>query len=506
MTADSPNSEENSGKPVSSYGQILRSTAFTGGASLISLAFSVVRTKVVALALGPAGVGILGTFTTLIGLSVTIFGLGIGGSGVRRIASAESEESPEKLAQSVWTIRRFSLLLGAAGAIALACASPFVSKLTFGSAEHAPAIALLSFAVLFGIASEGHASIIQGARRIRDLSKLTIVSAAVSTLLGVPLVYWFGLDGVVPMLILVPAFTFFLARKFAKQVGGSDGALPRKEFTREARSLLHLGSVFMASAIMTAAVAYLVRMLIIRSLGIEAAGYYSAAFAISGIYSSFILQAMGADFFPRLTSFAADPAAVNRLVNEQTEVALLLATPGLLATLVFSPWVISIFYSGEFDAAGEILRWQVIGLLFKIISWPMAFIQLARGRNISFLVTEVIANLSHFTFVFIGIKVAGLPGTGIGFTAMYGLYTVMIFGVAAMDTGFRWNGGSLKILAWAVLAVLVVFVSNFFLSGPIYLVAGALLTCFVGVFCLRGLVHRTPAEFLRKIPFLARRL
>jgi hypothetical protein len=136
----------------------------------------------------------------------------------------------------------------------------------------------------------------------------------------------------------------------------------------------------------------------------------------------------------------------------------------------------------------------------------MAFIQLARGRNISFLVTEVIANLSHFTFVFIGIKVAGLPGTGIGFTAMYGLYTVMIFGVAAMDTGFRWNGSSLKILAWAVLAVLVVFVSNFFLSGPIYLVAGALLTCFVGVFCLRGLLHRTPAEFLRKIPFLARRL
>ena len=71
----------------------------------------------------------------------------------------------------------------------------------------------------------------------------------------------------------------------------------------------------------------------------------------------FILQAMAADFYPRLTSSAGDNTACNRLVNEQTLVGLLLAGPGVLATLTFAPLVISLFYTAKFGAAVGILRW-----------------------------------------------------------------------------------------------------------------------------------------------------
>ena len=47
---------------------------------------------------------------------------------------------------------------------------------------------------------------------------------------------------------------------------------------------------------------------------------------------------MGTDYYPRLTATIHDPVATNRLVNEQTEVALLLAGPVLLAMLALAPW------------------------------------------------------------------------------------------------------------------------------------------------------------------------
>ena len=57
---------------------------------------------------------------------------------------------------------------------------------------------------------------------------------------------------------------------------------------------------------------------------------------------------MGADFYPRLTAIANRNEDCNRLVNEQAEIGLLMAGPGILATLTLAPIVITVFYRGDF--------------------------------------------------------------------------------------------------------------------------------------------------------------
>ena len=95
---------------------------------------------------------------------------------------------------------------------------------------------------------------------------------------------------------------------------------------------------------MTMGVAYLVRIIVLRRFGEDAAGFYQAAWTLGGLYVGFILQAMGADFYPRLTVVANNPCECNRLVNEQAEVGLLIAGPGVLGTLTFASLVIQVFY------------------------------------------------------------------------------------------------------------------------------------------------------------------
>jgi len=123
----------------------------------------------------------------------------------------------------------------------------------------------------------------------------------------------------------------------------------------EAGGMVRLGLVFMGTGLMASAVSYGTVTLITQYMGLPAVGLYSAAFALSGIFVNFVLSAMGADYYPRLTGVAHDPAAVNRLVNEQTEIGLLLAVPGLLATLALAPWIIRLFYTSEFLPAVELL-------------------------------------------------------------------------------------------------------------------------------------------------------
>ena len=61
---------------------ILKSTALLGGSSVITMLVSMVKSKIMAVLLGPEGVGFLGVLTNLQSLIITVAGLGLTSSAV----------------------------------------------------------------------------------------------------------------------------------------------------------------------------------------------------------------------------------------------------------------------------------------------------------------------------------------------------------------------------------------------------------------------------------------
>ena len=153
--------------------------------------------------------------------------------------------------------------------------------------------------------------------------------------------------------------------------------------------------------------AYAVRIMIVRRVGFDAAGLYQSAWTLGGLYVGFILQAMGADFYPRLTAVIRDRTECNRLVNEQTEVSLLLAGPGMIATLTFAPLVVSLLYSSAFGAAVDVLRWICLGATLQVITWPMGFIIVAEGRQGIFFWSEVAYTVIHLGVAWVLVRIPG---------------------------------------------------------------------------------------------------
>ncbi len=154
-----------------SYGQILKSSALIGGSSVINIAIGIVRTKAMAVLLGPAGFGLMGLYGSITDLAQSIASMGVNSSGVRQIAEAVGSGETERIARTAAVLRRTSVVLGLLGGGLLILFSDQASALTFGDTRYSSAVALLSLSVFFRCVSAGQGALIQGMRRIADLAK-----------------------------------------------------------------------------------------------------------------------------------------------------------------------------------------------------------------------------------------------------------------------------------------------------------------------------------------------
>ncbi len=480
-----------------SYSQILKSSALIGGSSAFNMALSIVRTKVMALLLGPSGIGLLGIYSSVADLTRTIAGLGINNSGVRQIAEAVGTGDEQRIAATVTTLRRVAFYSGALGALLLLLFCAPVSRLTFGDAHHADSIALLALAAFFADVSAGQGALIQGMRRIADLARMNVLGALYGSVFSIGIIYFLRDErGVALSLVCVAAMSILTSWWYARKIQIQSVVVNFRQILNEASGLVKLGLVFMASGLMTMGMAYVVRIIVLRRLGVEAAGLYQSAWALGGLYIGFILQAMGADFYPRLTAIAHDHPECNRLVNEQAEVGLLMAGPGILATLTLAPLVITLFYTAAFAPAADILRWICLGMMLRVIVWPMGFIILARGERKIFFWTELLAATGYAAFVWVGVRLFGAPGTGIGFFAMQLMHSVVVYFIVHRLSGFRWSPASRQLGLLFLPLVVVVFATGSLLPPLAAAIFGLAVTLPAGFYSIRMLCRLVPLERL----------
>ena len=471
------------------YGQILKSSVLIGGSTVLNVAIGIVRTKAFALLLGPAGFGLMGLYTSVLNFAQSVAGMGISSSGVRQIAAAVGSHETNRIARTAAVLRRVSVALGLIGAVLLVVLSRPVSKLTFDSYERAGPVALLSLAVLFRIASDGQGALLQGLRRISDLVRIAVLGGLFGTVFSVVLVYLFRERGVVPALIAMVGVSFLLSWWYSRSLGIETPALLAHQVRQETTALLKLGFAFMASGMLTMGAAYTVRIIIVRQIGLEAAGFYQAAWMVGGLYVGIILGAMGTDFYPRLTAAIGNREECNRLVNEQAEISLLLAGPGVIATLTFAPVVVSLFYSAQFHQAVGLLRWLCLGATFQVISWPMGFIIVARARQWTFVMVELAYAIVYIISAWICVRYLGLNGAGVAFLCSYIFHGAMIYPVVRWISGFRWSAVNRRLGILYLAAISLVFCGFYVLPPWLATTVGGLVLVANTWYSMRTLVR-----------------
>jgi antigen flippase len=491
------------------YSRILKSSSLIGGAQFINILIGMVRVKFVAVLIGPMGVGLVATYQATVKLIGTIAGLGLQSSAVRDIAQAVSNGNQEHIGRTVLTLRRMCWLTGCSGTLAVALLSNTLSQMTFNSPDYAQQIAWVGLTILFANLQGGQMALIQGTRRIGDLAKLNVIGVASGSVISVGLYWWLGLEGIVPAIVLLGITQLFASWWFARKVEVPKVSMSWLESFKAAGGMVKLGLAFMWSGLLVAVVAYLTRTLIAHEIDLMAVGIFSAAFALSGLVINFVLGAMGADYYPSLTAINTDHKKMRELVNQQTEIGILLALPGLLATIALAPWAIKIFYTPEFSQAADLLRWFALGCIGRVISWPMGFIILAKGNSRLFALTETVVLILHMVLIWGFLTWLGIEGVAIAYPILYFIHTIMMLMVAKYMIGFRWSNGVWKILGGMLPLVIATFTAGLFLPENHATIIGLISTVVVSLFCIQGLVKRLDPEhklcsIINSIPLLRR--
>ena len=436
-----------------SYRQILRSSAIIGGSSIVSVLVVIGKTKIAALWLGPTGVGLIGLFNGIVGTISAVVGLGIGGAGTRQIAEAAARGDGETLAAARRALFWATLSLASLGAGLVWLWRAPISMWVSGASTHADDIGWLGIGVALTVASSAQGAFLNGMRQIGSLARINVLGAVGSSALGITALLAFGLRGVAGFVIAAPLANFLLGHLFVARLPGMTAKrLPMRKLQQQWVGLARVGIPFMLAGLSTTGAQLFVRALVQRELGVEALGYFQASFTMGTTYLGFVLSAMGTDFYPRLTGAISDRARSSQLVNEQTEVTLLLAGPAIIAVLALAPWLTTLLYSASFAPAVTILRWQVLGDVLKIASWPLGFILLAAGDGRTYLVCEAIAMGTFALLSFTGVPIIGVEATGVAHFAMYAAYLPLVYWLGYRRLGSGWSRRIVALFAVLLLA------------------------------------------------------
>jgi enterobacterial common antigen flippase len=476
------------------YRDSFKASAVLGGSQGVSYILSLLRTKALAYLLGPAGIGLVGLYTSIAATVGTVSSLGIGESGIREIAATHGNVDQEKLSRTMTILRRACLISGIFGLILCVALALPLSNQVFGNSDHTLPIAILGFTLLLGTVSSGETALIQGTGRVAELAKLNIISS-IAGMLPVILVYvWFREKGIVPALLLSSVLTLGITCYFSRTIHLPTVKVTWREMVPETKLLLALGFAFMATGLLGTGKDMVVRTMITQNHGLVATGLYQSAWAVSGLFANFVLKAMGMDFYPRLTSMIDDHEAMIRAVNQQIEVGILLVLPGVIATITCAPLVLSLLYSSKFNGAAGMLAVLASGVFLKMASYPINTIQLAKGDARGFASIAIFCSLLELAMTVALLLRFGLIGAAIAYPISCLFHVFIMAWVGKRMIGFRPQGKSLALLVQGIVLVVMALLIAFLVQGYIAFGCGLILSFFSFFYCARELTRRLGRE------------
>jgi PST family polysaccharide transporter len=343
---------------------------------------------------------------------------GLNSSGVRQIASETGDPATQK-----YTVRTLIFALfsqGIIGAIGVLIFYTPLSLLISPNGDETVNIAYVALAVMLATFAFSQVAILQGMRLVKQYAIQVIVSAFVTTIVGIGFVYTFGSAGLVSFIVLQPASFILVGMFYTKRhLPYSIFSLSLKRAFPIWAKMVKLGLVIMLGAMAMPLTLLMTRQLIASEYSMIEAGLFSASWILTIYYVGFLLSAMGADYFPRLSEIITDRRKVTFAINAQAQIALTVGGPCIIILVGFPEIVLSILYAPEFGAASPILQWQAIGNIFKICSWSIGFAVLAASRSYIYFILQIHWNLLFFSLTWIFLPYYGIEIVGISFLVAY---------------------------------------------------------------------------------------
>lgn len=486
------------------YSHVLKYTGIFGGVQGLNILISLVRNKIVAKLLGPSGMGLVSLFNSSVNFISNTTTFGVPFSAVRHVSELFEKGNEEEIARFIKVVRAWSLLSALLGMLVCVLLGPVLSNYTFSWGDHTLHFIMLAPAVGMLAITGGETAILKGARRLKSLAVIQLVNIFLSLLISVPIYYFFGQKGIVPVIVFMAFSTMILTirhsyRLYPLQLKGKMGILG------EGMEMVRLGMAFMIAAIFASGAEMVVRSYLNVIGQLDVVGLYNAGFMLTMTYGSMVFSAMETDFFPRLSAVNHNRVEFVRTVNRQIEVSVLIVSPMLVVLIFGAPIIIPLLFTNEFLPVVSMIRVTALALYLRAIKLPICYMTLAKGDAKYFMLQDGAYYVVMVVCIIFGFRWWGLVGTGIALLVA----AVFEFLFVTLFTHFKYGYAfSSSVISYAVPQILLGVIGYFMAihtDGLVYWLLAAVMTIGSLIFSLfilhrkTSLWNRLTARFRRKV-------
>lgn len=429
-----------------SYKSIFKATSIFGGVQVFNIIITLIRVKVIALLIGTVGMGLNGLLLSSLNLIRTFTSLGINESAVRDIAKAHNSDDSLHIRTTFQVFKRLVWLTAFFAFFLTIVFSPLLSKFSFNSSSYTSSYAWLSITFIFGALTGGVYTLLRGTRQIKYLAQANVFGGIIGLIVAIPIFYFYGIDGVVPAIIVTAFFNYLVSLYFKSKIQFEPIFVSWKDTYNIGKPIIQLGLSLTLVNLLAAIVSFVLNTFISKTGTLSDVGLYSAGNSIVEGYIGMVFTAIATDFFPRLSGVISNENRWKKIANEQAELILIILGIVLILLISSIPILIRVLLSKQFLASQDFITWAAIAIPLKGIVWVMGYIILAKGNNKLFLIVEVVSNLIVLFLNVIFYHFYGLKGLGVSLIISYLISSIVLILILKKKYQFQFSKNVFKLL------------------------------------------------------------
>lgn len=403
---------------------LFKTSIWNGIATVIRLLTGLVSNKIVAIYLGPSGVALLGQFGNFSNMANSIASFGINVGITKYIAEYRNDEAAR------WNILSTGLKITLIATfltsiIIFILARPLCISI-LETDKYLPLFYIFSVTLVLFTLNAFLISVLNGFKEFRKIIFVNITSSLVGLGIAVLLIIEYGLWGAFIGVILSTTLISFVTFGFVLKSPWFQWKYFTKKFNILSASKLSKYTLMSFTTMFAVTyVQLMVRTYIINNLSIQEAGFWQGIIKISDIYMLVITTTLSYYYLPRLSEIIDKVELRNEIIRGYKFILPLTIISSALV-FIFRESIIDLLYTAKFQPMKELFLFQVIGNIFKIASWLIAYLMVAKAMAKTYIITEIIFGLSFYLFTLLFLKHYGSVGVTMAYCLNRILYFIII--------------------------------------------------------------------------------
>jgi PST family polysaccharide transporter len=403
--------------------EIVQVSFYSGISTVIKIITSFVSAKVIAIYLGPTGLGMLGQLTSFIAIFLTLSTGAITNGVIKFVAEYKNDETRQN--RIIKTSLQITLLCSFLCGLIISIGAKFWSKQLFNDASYSLVFVIFGITIIFYALFSLAVSILNGLQQYKLFNLINVLASIIGLVFSVTMVVFYGIKGAFISAVTYQSVVFIILLLFVKRSGWFNWS-KIKSSVIDRGDLIGL-SKFSLMAIVSAAAVPMVQIIIRNYLAsntnAETVGFYEGVNRLSLIYMSLITTTFSVYYLPKLSA-ANNNSELKELLIKGYKFILPLTFVMLFVTYLLRNLVIKFVFAESFAPMEAYFLPQLIGDFFKIASWLLAMQMVAKAQLKVFIFSEIFFGVTLCIYSVLMIDVLSGIGAIYGYMLNYFLYFI----------------------------------------------------------------------------------